>query len=119
MDNHYNFSNKTTVHNIELCTCHVRRGQTLCLVVVRIKANPFFLFQEINKKIKELSDQKNMTEVEKQQVMDEKGDLIKTKTKLELDIRDLEEGVNEDINTRVKKPPLFAIFFTKSIHFVK
>ncbi|XP_065071317.1 structural maintenance of chromosomes protein 3-like [Rhopilema esculentum] len=58
--------------------------------------------EEINKKIKELSDQKNMTEVDKQQVMDEKGDLIKTKTKLELDIRDLEEGVNEDINTRKK-----------------
>ena len=43
-----------------------------------------------------------MTEVDKQQVMDEKGELIKSKTKLELDIRDLEEGVNDDVNTRVQ-----------------
>ena len=57
--------------------------------------------QEIIRKIKELSDQKNVTEIDKQQVTDEKSELIKCKTKLELDIRDLEEGVNDDVNTRV------------------
>ena len=61
-----------------------------------------FVFQDISRKIKDLSDQKNVTEVDKQQVMDEKGELIKSKTKLELDIRDLEEGVNDDVNTRVQ-----------------
>ena len=61
-----------------------------------------FVFQDISRKIKDLSDQKNVTEVDKQQVMDEKGELIKSKTKLELDIRDLEEGVSDDVNTRVQ-----------------
>ena len=51
--------------------------------------------------MKDLSDQKNVREIDKQEVMKEKGELIKTKTKHELDIRDLEEGVNEDINMRV------------------
>ena len=53
--------------------------------------------------MKDLSDEKNVAEIDKQQVMDEKGELIKNKTKLELDIRDLEEGVNDDVNTRVSQ----------------
>ena len=61
------------------------------------------LRQEVTRKMKDLSDEKNVAEIDKQQVMDEKGELIKNKTKLELDIRDLEEGVNDDVNTRVSQ----------------
>ena len=55
-----------------------------------------------------------MKEADKQQVEDERGELIKAKTKLELDIRDLEEGVAEDVSSRVR----IANFFTfKWIYF--
>eukprot|EP00794_Sanderia_malayensis_P002478 gene2478-2853_t len=55
----------------------------------------------INHQMKELSDKKDMLEMEKQQAADEKTELIKTKTKFELDVRDLEEGVQDD--AQIKK----------------
>ena len=51
--------------------------------------------------MKKLNDRKNVTAIEKQQVLDERAELIKTKTKLELDVADLEKGVMDDAHTNV------------------
>ncbi len=58
--------------------------------------------QGIDFLIKKTIDKRKATELEKQQIADERGELVKTKTKFELAVRDLEEGVTDDAQTKVK-----------------
>ena len=63
----------------------------------------FFIsvFQRLEHRLKELEGQKTAAASEKQQLQDECQQLIQRKTKLELDIRDLETSVTEDASAKV------------------
>lgn len=67
----------------------------------KIKIHTAILFsQETNHQIKEAVDKCSICKLEKQQLDEERQEFIQQKTKLELEIKDLQEAIKEDNNAK-------------------
>ena len=60
----------------------------------------YYFLQETNQKIRDTLDKCSICKHEKQQLDEERQEFIKQKTKLELEVKDLEEGIKEDSNLK-------------------
>ena len=62
----------------------------------------FSTLQTINHKIKEAIDKCSICKLEKQQLDEERQEFIKQKTKLELEIKDLEDNIKDENKAKDK-----------------
>ena len=62
----------------------------------------FVYSQKINHQIKEAVDKCSICKLEKQQLDEERQEFIQQKTKLELEIKDLQDAIKEDDNAKGK-----------------